>query len=61
MNSAPASPGCGVEARHQNWGNDVSDQIGIPGVNVKDDVLSSGLTASPPGLRESATAADVPR
>ncbi len=33
-----------IEARHQNWGRNVADEIGIPGVNVKSDVLTSGLT-----------------
>lgn len=33
-----------IEARHQNWGKNVSEEIGIRGVNVKDDVLTSGLT-----------------
>ncbi len=33
-----------IEARHLNWGRDVSAELGIPGVNVKEDVLTSGLS-----------------
>jgi hypothetical protein len=33
-----------IEARNPNWGRNVSEEIGIPGVNVKDDLLTSGLT-----------------
>jgi hypothetical protein len=33
-----------IEARHPNWGRNVAAEIGIPGVNVEGDVLTSGLT-----------------
>ena len=32
------------QARHLNWGRNVSDEVGIPGVNAGDDPFSSGLT-----------------
>jgi outer membrane receptor protein involved in Fe transport len=33
-----------IEARHQNWGRDASQEAGIPGVNVTGDPYASGLT-----------------
>ncbi|MCL4401889.1 MAG: Plug and carboxypeptidase regulatory-like domain-containing protein, partial [Acidobacteria bacterium] len=33
-----------IETQHLNWGKDVAAQVGIPGINVKDDVLTSGLS-----------------
>ncbi|MBI4873495.1 MAG: TonB-dependent receptor [Acidobacteria bacterium] len=32
------------QARHLNWGRNVSDEVGIPGVNVSEDPYASGLT-----------------
>jgi outer membrane receptor protein involved in Fe transport len=32
------------QARHLNWGQNVSDAVGIPGVNQGDDPYASGLT-----------------
>lgn len=32
------------QARHLNWGRNVSDEAGIPGVNAGDDPFASGLT-----------------
>lgn len=32
------------QARHLNWGRNVSEEVGIPGVNAGDDPFASGLT-----------------
>ena len=32
------------QARHLNWGRNVSNEVGIPGVNAGDDPYASGLT-----------------
>ena len=32
------------QARHPNWGRNVSDEVGIPGVNAGNDPFASGLT-----------------